>query len=90
MGAALYDANERADSAERQRDVLLQALHGELPDRHELRWWADADARVVRCRYCQAEGRVRYAVVHAPGCPSAEAQALLDGYRATLRVGEGD
>jgi len=79
----------RADNAERQRDVLLQALHGELPDRHELRWWADVDARVVRCRYCQAEGRVHYSVIHATGCPAAEAQALLDGYRATLQAGEG-
>lgn len=80
----------RANTAERQRDVLLQALHGELMDRHELHWWADVDARVSRCRYCQTEGRVSYAVVHAPGCPAAEAQALLDGYRATLRAGEGD
>lgn len=90
MGAALFDANERKDNAERQRDSLLQALHGELPDRHELHWWADVDARASRCRYCQAEGRVSYAVVHAPGCPAAEAQALLDGYRAALRAGEGD
>lgn len=86
LGAALFDANERADNAERERDALLQALHGELQGRHELSWWAYADEHVVRCRYCQAEGRVVHSVIHALECPADEAQTLLDAHYAALAI----